>query len=110
MPRSPTQHSRDSSAAAFTMWGNTADRTARLRNAHDNSPSGHNWHARRLFGQDVDLDKMTPEQWQQTADARLAWLKANSIKAIKARQRKRAAALREKAARMEAWEPEAETP
>jgi hypothetical protein len=47
------------------MWAGVTDRGARLRNAHDNSPSGYNWHARRLLGADVDLDSLTDAQWAQ---------------------------------------------
>jgi hypothetical protein len=89
--RTPEQHSADSKAAAYTMWAGVADRSARLRDAHHNSPSGEIWHARRLFGQDVDLASLTPRQWKQASDARTAWLRANSIKATKARRRKAAA-------------------
>jgi hypothetical protein len=91
MARTPTQHSEDSTGAAYASWANTADRTVRLRNAHDNSPSGHNWHARRLFGADVDLDSLTKAQWKQVAAARRAWLKAQSIKATRVRKRNAAA-------------------
>jgi hypothetical protein len=84
------------------MWAGIADRGERLQNMHDNSPSGFAWHARRLFGADVDLDALTPQQWEQVAAARMAWYKANSIKGVKARQLGRARALRERAARIEA--------
>jgi hypothetical protein len=79
------------------MWSGVADRNERLRNAHDNSPSGYIWHARRLFGADVDLDALTKQQWKQVADARLAWLKANQLKAVRARQLQRARRLRDRA-------------
>jgi hypothetical protein len=74
----------------------------RLHNAHVQSPSGWNWHARRLFGADVDLDTLTTKQWERVGAARLAWLKANSIKAVKARQLGRARRLRERADAIEA--------
>lgn len=102
MARSPEQHSADSRYAAHVMWSGVADKTERLRNMHDNSPSGYAWHARRLFGADVDVDALTKRQWKQVADARLAWLRANSIKAIKVRQRQTARKLRAEADRLEA--------
>lgn len=88
MPRTPEQHSADSKAAAYTRWSGIADRAGELRGAHENSPSGDNWHARRLFGSDVDLASLTPKQWEQVADARLAWLRAKQLNAVEARKRK----------------------
>jgi hypothetical protein len=95
--RTPTEHSSDSARGAYTKWSNVADRAAAMADMHANSPSGYAWHARRLFGQDVDVANMTPTQWQQTDAARSAWLKANSIKAIRARMLKRAEKLRKRA-------------
>jgi len=48
--RTPEQHSDDSRFAAHTMWAGVTDPAERLRNAHDNSPRGYVWHARRLLG------------------------------------------------------------
>ncbi|MGA7050501.1 MAG: hypothetical protein WBZ37_04380 [Mycobacterium sp.] len=93
----PAEHQEIATTAAYAQWANTADRAARLGNAHVNSPSGYNYHARRLFGQDVDLDKLTETQWAKVADARLAYLRAMAMKATRARRLKRAQALREKA-------------
>jgi hypothetical protein len=92
----------DKQRAAFTMWGGVTDRGERMPNAHAAGPAGDNWHARRLFGADVDLDALTDEQWRQVAKARLAWLRANAIKAVRARQLKRAEAMRAKADALEA--------
>jgi hypothetical protein len=89
--RTPEQDSADSKQAAHMMWAGVADRSARLRNAHENNITGQNWHARRLFGADVDLDALTPTQWQQVEAARRAYLTAMSIKATKARRLKREA-------------------
>ena len=50
MARTPEQHSDDSRFAAHTMWAGVTDPAERLRNAHDNSPRGYVWHARRLLG------------------------------------------------------------
>jgi hypothetical protein len=83
-------------------WAGVADRNEHLRNAHDHSPSGVIWHARRLHGRDVDLDSLTPEQWQQVEKARLAWLKANALKATRARRLKRAQRLEATAAAIRA--------
>lgn len=102
MARTPAEHSEDSRQAAHTMWSGVADRNEHLRNAHNNSPSGQNWHARRLFGADVDLDTLTPTQWAQVEAARRAYLNAMSIKATKTRRLKRAQRLREHAAAIEA--------
>ena len=102
MARTPAERSQDARAAALHSWANTVDPNARLALAHLNSPAGFNWHAKRLYGQDVDLDGLTPQQWERVADARLAYLRANAIKATRTHQRKRAQALREKADAMEA--------
>jgi hypothetical protein len=100
--RTPDQRRDDSRHAAHVMWSNTADRGERLRNAHDNSFGGDNWHARRIFGADVDLDSLTPEQWKQVDAARTSWFKAVSAKGVKARRLKAAQRLRDEAAAMQA--------
>ena len=69
---------------------------------HENSPSGMNWHARRLFGQDVDLESLTKRQWQQVAKARHSYLKANALKAVEAKRQKAPQRLRDKADLLEA--------
>jgi hypothetical protein len=92
MTRTPQQHSADSRFAAYLMWSGVEDRAARLRKAHDNGPSGYSWHARRLFGQDVDVEALTATQIKQVVDARLSWLKAQSLKAVRAKRLKREAA------------------
>jgi hypothetical protein len=84
------------------MWANTADRAARMRNAHNFGPACVPWHARRLFGADVDTDALTPTQWKQAEAARLAWLRANSIKGVRAKALKRAKRLRALADAIEA--------
>jgi hypothetical protein len=61
------------------MWAAVPDRNERLRNAHENSPSGEIWRAPRLFGQDVDPDALTKEQWKGVRAARKAWLKATVL-------------------------------
>lgn len=76
--------------------------TDRLRRTHDNSPRGYNWHARRLFGPDVDPDRLTREQWEQVAAERLTWLRAKSANATIARRLNTVRRLREKADRIEA--------
>jgi len=102
MARTRKQHSEDSRGAAYAMWANVADRTERLRNAHGNSPSGTAWHARRLFGADVDLDALTTTQWNQAEQARLMWLRANSVKATKQRRLEHAERLEKRAATIRA--------
>ena len=92
MARTPEQHSQNSRFAAYLMWSGVADRAERLRNAHDAGPSGSSWHARRIFGQDVDIEALTATQLKQVVDARLSWLKAMSEKAVRAKQLKREAA------------------
>jgi hypothetical protein len=100
---SPANHSENSRFAAYVMWGNTTDRAERLRNAHNSSPSGYLWHARRLFGQDLpDVESLTKTQLKQVHDARLAWLRANAIKAVRGRKLAHARQLRERAAAIEA--------
>lgn len=88
MARTPQQHSDDSRFAAYLMWSGVDDRAQRLRNAHDNSPSGYAWHARRLYGDDVDIEALSVAQMKSVVDARLAWLRAQSVKAVAARRRK----------------------
>jgi len=100
--RTPQQRSKDGRYAALIGWSGVADRTERLRNLHTENPSGHNWHARRLFGADVDLDALTPTQWAQVEAARLAWMKAMSMRAAKKRRLQRAQRLRETADVIEA--------
>jgi hypothetical protein len=90
LPRTPEQHSADSKAAAYTLWGGITNRTEQLRETHENSPSGFSWHARRLLGPDVDVDALTPLVRKQVEDARLAWLRANQLRAVKAGKRKSA--------------------
>lgn len=107
MTRTPEQHSEDSRYAAHVMWAGTADRKERLRNAHTNSFGGEVWHARRLFGPDVDLDALSAEQWKQVEAARRSWTKAVSIKGNKAKRLKQAQRLRERAAAIEAEVAEA---
>lgn len=102
MARTPEQRRDDSRQAAHTMWSAVADRNARLRNAHNNGFASDNWHARRLFGADVDVEKLTKQQWQQVAAARQSWQKANALKAVKTRRLKHAKRLREQAAAIEA--------
>ena len=101
MARTPAERSEDSRQAAHTMWAGVADRSERLRNAHNQSPSGQNFHARRLFGADVDTDALTPIQWQQVEAARQAWFKAMAMKATKKRRLERAQRLRDAAAVIE---------
>jgi hypothetical protein len=101
-PRTRKKHSEDSSFGANLMWSRVADRTERLRNAINAGPAGYNWHAKRLFGADVDLDALTPRQWKQVEDARLAYLRAMALKATQKRRLLRAARLREEAAAIEA--------
>jgi hypothetical protein len=98
----PTEREEIARSGAFTMWSNVADRSERLRAAHDNSPSGYLWHARRLFGKDVDAEALSPQQWDQVAAARMAYLKAIASKATRARKLKRAQRLRDEAAAIEA--------
>lgn len=86
MARTPAEHSQDSRQAAHMMWAGVTDRNEHLRNAHNHSPSGYAWHARRLFGADVEYDSLTEAQKKQVADARRAYLKAISIKATKKRR------------------------
>jgi hypothetical protein len=105
--RTPAEHSADSRQAAHTMWSGVADRNEHLRNAHNNSPSGQNWHARRLFGRDVDLDSLTPTQWAQVDAARRAYLRAMSMKATKMRRLRRAQRLEDRAATIRAEVAEA---
>jgi hypothetical protein len=100
--RTPAEHSEDSSYAATVMWSGVADRNARLRNAHDNSPSGLIWHARRLFGANVELNALTEEQLAQAEAARLMWYRAVSKKGVKARRLQRAQQLRARADAIEA--------
>lgn len=106
MARTPEQHSADSRAAAHTMWGGVTDRAERLRNMHNNSPSGYAWHARRLYGADVDVEKLTKTQWKAVEAARLSWLHANALKAAKAstrvRKLRKAKQLRARADRLDA--------
>jgi hypothetical protein len=102
MTRTPQQHRDDSRHAAHTMWAGVGDRGERLSNMHLNSPSGYRWHARRLFGQDVDVNALTDEQWEQVEAARISWYKATAMKAVRARRRKYASKLRERAAAIEA--------
>lgn len=92
------------STAAYSMWAGVADPNERLRAAHENSPSGYSFHARRLFGADVDLDKLTKTQMKQVAQARLAYLKAMSLKGIRAKRLKQAQRLRAQADAIEAEE------
>lgn len=70
------------------------------RGAH--GPASPSWHAKRLFGVNVDLATLTPIQWEQAEQARLTWLRATSKKGTKVRQLQRAALLRERAAAIEA--------
>jgi hypothetical protein len=100
--RTPQQHSLDSKIAAHTMWANTPDRAERLQKAHNNSFTGDLWHARRLYGPDVELDALTPAQLKAVREARESWKKANSRKGVRARQLKRAQKLRERADAIEA--------
>jgi hypothetical protein len=100
--RTPEQHREDSQYAAHVMWSGVADRAARLANMHQNSPSGYTWHARRLLGQDVDLEALTPTQWKQVEAARAAWFKASSRKGVKARKLDKAQRLRDEIAAIEA--------
>jgi hypothetical protein len=100
----PAERKEIATLAVDTMWSGVTDRTERLRNAHENSPGGHNLHARRLFGRDVDIDKLTKVQWQQVAQARRAYLKAMSLKGIRAKRLKQAQRLRQQAAAIEAGE------
>jgi len=102
LTRTPEQHRADSRQAAHTMWSGVADRNERLRNAHDNGFASDNWHARRLFGADVDRDGLTTEQWEQVEAARKAWNKANSLKGVRARRLKRAQRPRAEADAIEA--------
>ena len=102
MARTKQQHSQDASYASHVMWSGVADRVERLRNAHNNSPSGVNWHARRLFGKNVDLDALTPAQWQQVEAARRSYLKAMSLRAARNRRQEWAQRLREQADAIEA--------
>lgn len=75
---------------------------ARAARTQDNSPRGYKWHARRLFGADVDVDALTEQQWETVADERLSYLRAKSAKAVQARQLGRARRLRERADAIEA--------
>jgi hypothetical protein len=84
------------------MWAGVADRNERLRNAQKAGAAGYEWHARRLFGPDVDLDALTKKQWKQVVDARLSYLKAMSLKASNARRLKHAQKLRARADAIEA--------
>ena len=99
----PAERKQIASGAAFAMWAGVADPAQRLRNAHDNSPSGYLWHARRLFDPDLkDLDGLTPKQKRRVEKARTAWYKANAVKATRARKLKRAQRLRAQADAIEA--------
>jgi hypothetical protein len=100
--RDPAERTEIAAQAAHTMWSGVANREERLANAHDKSPSGLIWHARRLFGQGVDLEALTDTHWKQAADARRAWLRANALKATRARRLKRAQRLRDEAEAIEA--------
>jgi len=98
----PAERKEIASTGAYTMWSNTPDRAARLTNMHRESTCGENYHARRLFGQDVDLDSLTPQQWEAVRQARSAWYKALSNKGIRAKRLKQAQRLHAKARRIEA--------
>jgi len=47
------------SNGGYRSWVNTENRAQRMAVVQANSPTGLDWHARRLFGQDVDLNSLT---------------------------------------------------
>ncbi len=102
MPTGDSEHRLASSKGGFTSWAGTPDRAARMAAPQSNSPSSLAWHARKLFGPDVDLDHLTDAQWAQVEAARSAWYAEFGLKGLRARKLAKAAWLREQAARIEA--------
>lgn len=99
MSITPEQRRQWGSLGGLTSWVNTEDRRARIYNAKTNSPLGWAWHARQLG---LDPENLTDEEVKRVETARKLWFKRISIKGNNALKRKRAAALRERAAALEA--------
>jgi hypothetical protein len=102
MPIGDAERRLASSKGGFKGWANTPDRAARMAAPQSNSPSSLTWHARKLFGPDIDLHGLTDAQWQQVEAARSAWYAEFGLKGLRARKLTKAARLREQAARIEA--------
>jgi hypothetical protein len=101
MAAGDAEHRLASSLGGFKGWANTADRAARMAAPQSASPSSTAWHARKLFGPNVDLEALTDAQWRQAEAARSAWYRDFGLKGLRARKLAKAARLREQAARIE---------
>ena len=102
MPAGDSEHRLASSKRGFKSWAGTLDRAARMAVPQSNSPISLAWHARELFGPDVDLDGLTEAQWRQVEAARAAWYAEFGLKGLRARKLQKAARLRKQTARIEA--------
>ena len=92
----------------LTGWARTVDRAARIAVPQKASPAHLEWHARQLG---LDPDDLTPEELKRAEAARHAFMIGMSLKAKKARQRRKAERLRAQADELDrlAAEPESET-
>jgi hypothetical protein len=70
----------------YLSWSRTENWDERLAKMHRNSPGHVEWHARRLFGQDIDLTSMTRTQWRRAECARRAWFAEFSSKGLAAQK------------------------
>jgi hypothetical protein len=90
------------SIGGHKSWAATRDRDDRMANAWAAGVTGMLWHAKPLFGEDVDLEQLTPAELAQVKSARKRWFAELTAKSLKSRQRKKAQRLRAQADELEA--------